>query len=105
MAKKKIEVMPYDGTEFLDTEEARAEYLNLELANGDPYYIQRALNNIARSREKSALSKKAGVPRMTLYRALSKNGNPEYATIQKIVDALDMQLVVIPKGAKIAICG
>jgi probable addiction module antidote protein len=49
------------------------------------------------------LAKKAGIPRASIYRALSENGNPEYETIQKIVDAMDMQLVVVPKGARLEI--
>ena len=100
MVKKKIELIPWDGTEFLDTEEARAEYLDLELEEGDPHYIQIALKNIARARNMSEIAKKAGVPRATLYRALAIDGNPEYSTMKKIVDALDMRLTVVPKNAR-----
>jgi len=99
-AKKKItEWSDYNGTEFLDSEEAMAEYLNLELEEGDPRYIKIALGNIARARSNmSELAKKAGLPRTTLYRALSLDGNPEYKTIHKIVNALDMRLLVVPKS-------
>lgn len=101
MAKKKIELTPWDGTEFLGTEKARAEYLNAELADGNPHYIKIALRAIARARNMTEIAKKANLPRMSIYRALSPNGNPEYGTILKIVDALDMQLTVIPKHGEL----
>ena len=99
MANKKTEWTEYDGTEFLDSEEVMVEYLNLELEEGDPRYIKIALAAIARARNMSELAAKAGIPRTTLYRTLSLNGNPEYETLHKIVDALDMRLIVVPKSA------
>ena len=105
MKKNKTEIRELDMAEILDTEGKMVAYLNAELAEGDPYYIKIALNNIARARNMTALSKKAGVPRASLYRALSDSGNPEYSTIQKIVDAMDLQLIVVPKGARVAISG
>jgi probable addiction module antidote protein len=98
MAKKKIELREYDAAEFLDTEAAQAEYLNLELAEGDPRYIKIALRDIARARNMTKIAEKAGIPRATVYRALDIHGNPEYSTIQKIVNALDMRLVVVPNS-------
>jgi len=105
MARKKIELTPYDGTEFLDTEEACVAYLNLELAEGDPHYIKVALQTIARARNinMTEIAKKAGVPRATVCRALSVNGNPEYSTMQKVIDALDLQMMVVPKGTRLRI--
>jgi probable addiction module antidote protein len=96
MKNKKIELREYDPAELLDSEEVITEYLNAELAEGDPHYIQIALNNIARARNMTEIAKKANVPRATIYRALAIGGNPEYSTIQKIVNALDMRLVVVP---------
>jgi len=95
-----LEITPYDGTEFLDTEERRIAYLNAELAEGDPVYIKRALQNIARARSMEK-EKRTNLTRTSAFRALSNKDNPEYTTIQKVVNALDMQLVVVPKGAHI----
>ena len=103
MKKNKTEIREFDPAELLDSEEAMADYLNLELAAGDPHYIKIALYNIARARNMSAIAEKSGVSCDSLYSALSDGGNPEYSTIQKIVDALDMRLIVVPKGARIAL--
>ncbi|MDR2685225.1 MAG: putative addiction module antidote protein [Rickettsiales bacterium] len=90
-----------DFAELINTEEKQAAYLNAELKEGDPFYVKLALANIARARNMTELAKKAGVPRISLYRALSRNGNPEHATIEKIADALDMRLMVVPKNARV----
>jgi len=103
MKGKKTELREFDVAELLDTEEKQTAYLSAEFAEGDPHYIKIALANIARARNMTELAKKAGLPRASIYRALSENGNPEYETIQKIVEALDMQLVVVPKGARLEI--
>jgi probable addiction module antidote protein len=95
---KKAELREFDVARYLKTESAMAEYLNAELAEGDPHYIKIALNNIARARSMTQIAQKAGISRVGLYRALSVDGNPEYGTIQKIVDDLDMSLVVVPKN-------
>ena len=40
--------------------------------------------------------------RESLYKALSPAGNPEFATILKVVSALGLQLHAAPAGAKSA---
>lgn len=100
MAKGKIS--NFEAADYLDNEDVIASYLSAELAAGDPKYIKIALNNIARARNMTALAQKAGLTRAGLYRALEPDSKAEYATIQKIMNALDMQLVVLPKRASIA---
>ena len=94
MTKEKF--TEFDPAELLTDEKVIAEYLNMELANGDPKYIKIALNNIARARNMSELARRAGMPRASIYRALNPDSNAEYDTIQKIVNALGMRFVVQP---------
>jgi probable addiction module antidote protein len=96
MAKTKV--TKFDIAEYLDSEEAIAAYLSAELAEGDPKYIKIALSNIARARNMSALAKRAGLSRAVLYRALEPDSRAEYETIQKIMNALDVQLVAKPSN-------
>jgi len=93
MVKK---VTPFDIAEYLDSEEAIAAYLSAELAEGDPEYIKIALRNIARARNMSELARKTGLSRAGLYKALEPGSNPEFATIQKIINALDVKLMAEP---------
>ena len=47
---------------------------------GDGSLIRAALNDIARAQNFSALARETGMTREGLYKALSKDGNPSFAT-------------------------
>ena len=47
---------------------------------------------IARSRGMTQLAQDTGLAREGLYRALSGQGNPEFATILKVINALGLRL-------------
>ena len=87
---------PFDPAEMLDTAEAQAEYLSLVLADGDPAEINAALRVVARARGMTGMARETGLARESLYKALSETGNPEWATILKVVTALGMKLSVSP---------
>ena len=54
--------------------------------------IARALGNIARAKGMTQVAKDAGLSRESLYRALSAQGNPSFATVLKVAKALGMKL-------------
>mgnify|MGYP002685876653 CR=1 FL=1 len=91
----------YDVAEHLRTQEEMAAYLEacLEEANGDASFIAKALGDIARAKGMSQIARDAGLGRESLYKALSANGNPEFATILKVVRALGLQFHVQATGA------
>ncbi|MFO0109945.1 MAG: addiction module antidote protein [Alphaproteobacteria bacterium] len=84
----------YDSAEYLKTEEDMAAYLDACFAEGgdDPAFIARALGTIARARGMTQLARDTGISREGLYKALSGEGNPEFATILKVMHALGIQL-------------
>ena len=85
---------PYDGADYLVDIEAAAAYLEaaLEEADDDPAYIAQALGTIARSGNVSELARRVGMSREGLYKALSVDGNPSFATIIKVAKALGLKL-------------
>lgn len=95
-AKKsaKTKTMPYDVAEQLRTPEEMAAYLDawFEEAPDDASGIARALGDIARAKGMSQVAKEAGLSRESLYRALSADGNPSFATILKVARALGVKL-------------
>jgi probable addiction module antidote protein len=98
-AKKSVsKVTSYDVTEYLSTPEDIAAYLDawLEDAPDDAAGIARALGDVARARGMSQVAQDAGLSRESLYRALSENGNPSFATILKVAKALGVRLHVQP---------
>lgn len=84
----------WDSAEYLKTEEDMAAYLDACFAEGgdDPAFIARALGTIARARGMTQLARDTGISREGLYKALSGEGNPEFATILKVMHALGIQL-------------
>lgn len=88
----------YDVAEHLRTPEEMAAYLEacIEEADGDAAFIAKALGNIARAKGMAQVARDAGLSRESLYKALSGEGNPEFATVMKVVKALGFQLHVSP---------
>ena len=95
MAKTKTK--RFDAAEYLDSEEARAAYLNEAIESGDAAEISRALGTVAKARGMSAVASDTGMSRESLYRSLSNTGNPEFGTVMKVLDSLDLELAVKPK--------
>lgn len=93
-----VRVTPYDVAEHLRTPEEMAAYLDawFEEAPDDVAGIARALGDIARAKGMSQVAKDAGLSRESLYRALSADGNPSFATVLKVARALGLRLHAEP---------
>jgi probable addiction module antidote protein len=91
---RKTKTLPYDVAEQLRTSDERAAYLDAWLteAPDDVTGIARALGDIARAKGMSSVARDAGLSRESLYKALSKKGNPSFATILKVAKALGVRL-------------
>jgi probable addiction module antidote protein len=88
----KLKTHAWDATENLDTEEDMAAYLEAALEDGDPALIGAALGDIARAKGMTQIARDTGLGRESLYKALSPDGNPEFATILKVINALGLKL-------------
>ena len=89
MAKTKTR--PWDVTEHLETEKDMAAYLEAALEEGDPSLVAAVLGDIARAKGIAQIARKTGLGRESLYKALSSEGNPEFATVLKVVRALGLR--------------
>lgn len=88
----KIELKEFDAVEFLQTDEDMQEYLNAAIEENDPEFLRAALRDILRAKNLSQLSRDTGTSREKIYKALSKDGNPTFATILKIINALGLEM-------------
>jgi probable addiction module antidote protein len=88
----------WDSAEHLKTSEDMAMYLEacFEEAGDDAAFIAKALGNIARAKGMSQLAHDTGIGRESLYKALSGQGNPSFATILKVTRALGIRLHAEP---------
>lgn len=85
-----------DVVDYLASDESMLEYLGacFDEDPGDGSLIRAALGDIARAKGMSQLAKETGLERVSLYRALSPEGNPEFATIMKVTRALGLNMSV-----------
>lgn len=90
-----VALKKWDVVEHIQTEEDMQLYLDACMVEGDP-----ALGDIARARGMAQVARDTGLAREALYRSLSGQGNPEFATILKVIHALGLQLHVAPKAGQ-----
>ncbi len=89
-------IKPFDASEYLDSEDAIAEYLNAVLEEDDPDLLLLAIADIAKVRGMSKIAEEAGLGRESLYKALTPGAKPRYETVQKLLRALGVKLTAVP---------
>ena len=94
--KTALKTLPWDSAQYLKTKEDIADYLEAVIEIGDPALLTHALGIIARSKGMAQIAKATGLGRESLYKALSAQGNPEFATVLKVIHALGLKLKVAP---------
>jgi probable addiction module antidote protein len=84
----------YDVVDYLNTDEEMALYLEacFEEAGDDAAFIASALGDIARAKGMSDIAAATGLTREGLYKTLSKDGNPSFSAILKVMKALGLKL-------------
>jgi probable addiction module antidote protein len=88
----KQEARIFDPAAYLDDDAAIAVYLNDAFESGDAAFITDAIGVVARARGMTQVAKDSGLSRESLYRALSSTGNPEFATVLKVMSGLGLKL-------------
>ena len=85
----------------LQTPEDCAAFIEaaIDEADGDTVFIAIALGEVARSRGMAQTARDAGLTREGLYKALAADGNPSFATVVKVLAALDLRIHVGPAQA------
>lgn len=90
----KISTKRWDSAEHLKTDEDMVAYIDacLDEAGDDAAFIAHALGVVARAKGMTQLANETGLGRESLYKALSGEGNPSFATILKVMRALGVKL-------------
>jgi probable addiction module antidote protein len=93
-----LETRPFDPAEYLDDDEAIEVYLEeslkIALEVADPSVLTQALGVVARARGMSQIALASGLSRESLYKSLSAEGNTEFATILRVLQALGLKLSI-----------
>lgn len=92
-----ITLTEFDASEYLDSEEAIAEFLSAALESNDPDVFLSAVGHVAKSRGMTEIAQKSGISRASLYKAFAKKSDAKYITILKVLTGLGVRLVVQPQ--------
>ena len=96
MTRKKIDIndLPsFDAAEYLDSDEAVAEYLTAILEENNAGLLAAALGNVARARGTTEIARASGMAREALYKALKPNSQPSFETVSRVCQALGVRWV------------
>jgi probable addiction module antidote protein len=94
-----LKTIPFDPSEYLDDDEAIAEFIDASLEEDNAAEMAHALGIVARARGMSQLARETGLSRESLYKALSQDGNPGLDTVLRVMKAMRLKLAVVPANA------
>ncbi len=87
-------VTKFDAPDYLDSEEAIAEYLTAALEDKNPDIFLAAISDVAKVRGMASIAKSTGLGRESLYKALAPGAKPRYETILKVLNGLGVKVSV-----------
>ncbi len=85
----------WDPADHLENEADISAYLDAAFEDGDPKVITAALGDVARARGMTEIARASGLGRQSLYKALSEDGHPEFATVLKVIQAMGFRVTVV----------
>ena len=89
---KPIKTSVWDPAKYIETDEDAAIYLADVFETGNPDLIATAIGDVARARGMSKVASDADRGRESLYKSLSRGGNPSFETIVKVLASLGFGL-------------
>ena len=92
----RLNLAPFDASDYLDSEEVIAEYLTVALEDPDPDAFLMAVRDVAKARGIATIAENAGLGRESLYKALRPGAQPRFDTVRRLLDALGVKLSVTP---------
>lgn len=92
MTKNTALLAEFDPVEYLDSPESIQAYIDEAVATGDAAFISQSLGVVAKAKGMTELADETGLSRETLYRTLSKRGNPNLKTLLAITSALGVSV-------------
>ena len=91
-----METSKFDISDYLDSNEMIAEYLNSVLEEGNDTEMVTAIGHIAKAIGMTKIAEETGMSRPSLYKALSEGANPQFSTIMKVLKAIGGQIQINP---------
>ena len=96
----KMATTKFEITDYLESNEMIAEYLNTVLEEGNSADLTVAIGHVAKAIGMSKIAEKTGMSRPSLYKALSNGAKPQFETIMKVLKAIGGQINIKPVSPK-----
>lgn len=99
----KVTYALFEAADYLDSEEAIAEYLSLAARDENPGVLLKALGDVAKARGMAEVAKASGLGRESLYKTLAPGAKPRFETVATIMRALNVGFSIeskVPARAK-----
>ncbi|MDR2048859.1 MAG: putative addiction module antidote protein [Treponema sp.] len=94
-----MELYDWDMADHINTKEEVFAYLEGALEENNIETLFDIIGAIARSQGMAKIAKETGLNRESLYKSLSRDGNPSFATIAKVIDVLGYRIEIKQKTA------
>jgi probable addiction module antidote protein len=94
-----MKLYDWDMADHINTKEEVFAYLEGALEEHDMETFFDVVGAIARSKGMAQIAKDLGLNRESLYKSLSREGNPSFATIAKVIDLLGYRIEIKQKTA------
>jgi len=91
-ATDQVKTRRWDAVDYLNSPQDISAYLEAAFEDGDPQLIIAAIGDVARAKGMTAIAAQTGVGRESLYKALSSEGNPAFATVFRVLQTLGVRL-------------
>jgi probable addiction module antidote protein len=88
-----------DLLERLKDPEYAAGYIAAAMEENDPSFLQVVLGDVIRAHGVSKISEITGIARQALYKMISEDGNPTMKNVNKLLDAVGLEIDVKAKIA------
>ena len=86
----------FEISDFLDSEEMIATYLNTVLEEGDEDDLVVAIGHVAKAIGMGKIAQQTGMSRTSLYKAFAEGANPQFQTVLKVLKCLGSEIKVNP---------
>ena len=89
-------ITKFEASDYLDSEEAIAEYLNACFEEGGLDLFLVGIGDAAKARGMAEIARASGLGRESLYKALAPGAHPRHETVLKVINALGLKMTFTP---------
>jgi probable addiction module antidote protein len=96
----KVKTTKWNLEDYLKTDKDILSFISTAIEEGDPSSVSAGIGLLAKKKGMTRIANMTKLGRESLYKSLSPNGNPELATIMKVIDAVGYRLKIVPAAVK-----